>query len=499
MPPSWFPPFPTTVRRPAGVILLAAALLTAGPTAAAESPASSTNTVGVLDRLAVENTPGDDDGPTGTTTWLRTPTERIQIVPEAVRGIPSGSTLSLRLVHDDLLHDTLLHDKDARVPASPHRVTSVTVMSRASSTSPAPSAANRHVVTIVLALPKGVDADGVTATSLSRTVSGGVSSYWSSASEGRIRFTVSRTVGWTRLTASCNDVWGIWDQARAKSAFLTGPRRHLLVYVPPSAGCPAGLATVGGSADAGGMTLVGGHTTSLIAHELGHNLGLGHSDALTCTGTSDARFHAGEDGGKFGGTCRHVLYGDWYDVMGISWEQLGSLSTAHAYRLGLLGPGSVLTAGAPARVTLRPVSGRTGLRSLRVVDPAGATYVVEYRPASGLDGWIGTDADWKKHTAGVLIRRVDPEDPAQTLLLDATPGPAPEDDHDVTLVRGQVLKTASGRVSLVAESITSAGATVVVAVDDVWPGTSYPSRGRLVSGRQITIGEALTGLGAGSS
>jgi hypothetical protein len=348
-------------------------------------------------------------------------------------------------------------------------------------------------VTVVLALPQGARADGTTAATLSRTVSGGVSSYWSKASDGRITFAVAKAVGWTKLTASCSDVWAIWDQARTQTKFVPGPRRHLLVYVPPGAGCPTGLATVGAASDTGGLALVGGRTVSLIAHELGHNLGLGHSDALTCGGRADAP----STGDGFGDACRRVPYGDWYDVMGISWENLGSLSTAHAYRLGLLGSGAVTTTRAPLRVTLRPVSTRVGLRSLRVIDPSGATYVLEYRPASGVDAWIGSGADWRGLRPGVLLRRVDPDDPTQTLLLDATPrSTTATSDPDVVLTPGQVVKAASGRVTFTVESVSPGGATVAVAVDDAWPALVVEPRGRLINGSQVTIGQALAAWGS---
>jgi hypothetical protein len=156
--------------------------------------------------------------------------------------------------------------------------------------------------------------------------------------------------------------------------------------------------------------------------------------------------------------------------MGVSWELLGTLSTAQAYRLGVLGSDAVTTVAAPARVTLTAVSLHVGLRSLRVRTPTGVIYTVEYRPALGADAWLA--ADWRGLRPGVLVRRDDPDGEAgQTLLLDASPSRAAAfgDDWDAPLAPGRSFPTADGRAVVRVEDETATTALVSVQVNGKLP------------------------------
>jgi hypothetical protein len=171
--------------------------------------------------------------------------------------------------------------------------------------------------------------------------------------------------------------------------------------------------------------------------------------------------------------------------MGVSWEQLGTLSTAQAYRLGVLGSDAVTTVTAPARVALTAVSLHVGLRSLRVRTPTGVTYTVEYRPALGADAWLA--ADWRGLRPGVLVRRDDPDGEAgQTLLLDASPSRAPafQDDWDAPLAPSTSFTTADGRVVVRVEDQTSTTALVSVQVDGKLPAAGTDGDLRRLGSRQ---------------
>ena len=102
-----------------------------------------------------------------------------------------------------------------------------------------------------------------------------------------------------------------------------------LIILTPNAGCIwSGRALLGNMDSSEGLIAIQDNASAfVITHELGHTLGLGHSNLIKCSlGFSD---------GAWGKDCRAVEYGGSIDVMG-NVETTSQLSTYHQWRMGLI-------------------------------------------------------------------------------------------------------------------------------------------------------------------
>jgi hypothetical protein len=309
-----------------------------------------------------------------------------------------------------------------------------------------PNTSATHRVYVVLVSP-----NGVSTTSSQRPKTANVAAsvahaddYWSEQSDATVGFEVAGTVPWYMSSYSCKTISGstsLWNQAAAKAASSIGYKaaknNHLVLVFPSNTDCNGtlGLATIGWSANEGGLVWVIGDGTGLgdpdfgdmekgtLAHELGHNLSLGHASWLEC---SSSQPNPGFNG--LNGCTRHD-YGDMVDVMGYADPGLdgGALSSAQAIRANLW-PSSAWTTAPQGTnsYVLTDVALNTGLRSVVVQDTNGVNYFIEYRAFQDEDAQYAGYGCYSDAcvagAAGVRVLRLentdfDPTDPLVTGML----------------------------------------------------------------------------------
>jgi hypothetical protein len=238
--------------------------------------------------------------------------------------------------------------------------------------------------------------------------------YWSQQSSQGMKFDLVGTVPWYRSTYSCDTTQGsvsLWNQAAAKAAASLGyqwsKNNHLVLVFPSNTTCAMGigLGTVGWSANEGGQSWVigdgagtgrpagtGAMERQTLAHELGHNLSLGHATWIDCSTANPVPGFVGYDGS----TCVRKDYGDITDVMGggVLHRDGGALSSAQAIRAGIWPSSAWVTApqGTTGPYTLHDITADSGTRGIVVQDNDGVNYFIEYRNFSNEDAQYANDA-----------------------------------------------------------------------------------------------------------
>lgn len=327
------------------------------------------------------------------------------------------------------------------------------------------------------------------------------SAYWSSQTGGQVRFEVAQTLAPYTSAFRCgtdddpesgvptDSTDLMWDEALDRFAAQSGRGtaigvdKHLLVVLPDEdPDCPYGLGTIGALHEPFNAVLLSSSNPSLYAHELGHNLGLDHSNALHCD-TQDARptSTAGYRT-SWPSRCVGEEYGDLLDVMGYSGHGFGegSLNGVHLDQMRLsAGRVRTITGNTTASVPLVPLSSTgPGLRTVAVTDSRGTRYHAEYRTRTGRDALTqGADRGDGPPQLGVRILRTDPARPAGSYVLDATPTGLGGDDHHALGV-GRTFRTVTGEVTFRVTAAGASGATLTVtrAVGPATATASVPAR-----------------------
>jgi hypothetical protein len=209
---------------------------------------------------------------------------------------------------------------------------------------------------------------------------------------------------------STGSIASLGDQAAAAqvgAAKMATYKR--IVYLFPGAGCSWwGMATAGGVPSR--LWVNGSYNAGLIAHEMGHNFGLSHSNAMLCDGVS------------VGQNCVTMEYGDPFDVMGHSPSRM-HYNAVQKERIGWLNYGGsppITTVEASGVYTIDPYETRgSNPKALKVRTKSGDWYYVEYRQAIGFDA--ARLAGTPNVTNGVLVHLWRGESAGAIYLLDMTP------------------------------------------------------------------------------
>ena len=269
-------------------------------------------------------------------------------------------------------------------------------------------------------------------------------------------FTIAET------SASCNyNTIALQAKQAAAAAGYSVSSYARFVYVFPSNTCGWwGLGSVGGSPSQAWIHSKYGFNVTVVAHEMGHNLGLYHSHSLDCGSVSVAT--AG---------CTSSDYGDVLDVMGSS--PSGNAPHYNAFqkeRLGWLNAGvsppltTVPATPGTTNYTIAPIEdARNGVsRALKIprstaCGTSNEWLYVESRQPTGFDAYL---AGTSNMSAGVVVHKVTEGNGDSSFLLDMTPATASW--MDAALVAGQSFTDPLTGVDIAPLSVGSGSSTVAV-------------------------------------
>lgn len=426
-----------------------------------------------------EASPGRPD-----TAYVLVGGQRIPVALRLIRGVRAGSVL-VRL-------SAPVGGDDAAIGAALARGTVAVALVRA-------DPGERHGTDLgehhVLVVPVYWEKSDTTPESLRENFAQSAD-YYSRNTQGKITMAPATILPAQKITLTSSqqencDFYAIESKVRAITGNTPKDRFHHVVAVMeylPSCWW-GGLATIGPTERGDGFIWVNGYPIdSLLAHELGHNLDLTHGGALWCFDAKGKRVPLSD-------TCRSTTYDDAWDVMGNQPYGFGAISASNLDRLGVLAPGDRVVVPGSATLSLKPLEGGTGLRSVAFID-GNARYEIEYRIAAGDDRYIddatyvdGSGVRRTRPGGGVIIRRYGlgwDNDAQEFDVVDFHPLATEETyDRHPGLEAGESFTFPGSRRAIRVESTSAAGAVITISRPhgDVvrWYGADRYSTSRIIA------------------
>ena len=378
-----------------------------------------------------------------------------------------------------------------------------------------------------IAVPTGVAADGITplAAGVARKVaivvitfaggtapaytdaqlqgvlvsnSNSVSNYFSEQSYGQVSFTGINSpngdvyhVSIAANGSGCNtnSGWPAWgSQARAAVGSALNSYDHVIYVFDSHNTCGwAGLGYMPGSE----VYIDNAFSLTVVAHELGHNLGVHHASSLRCIVAGQPVAYS-----TAAGACSFSEYGDPYDIMGSSaTNQQNAFHKLQSGWLGSVNGPRVKTITASGDYTVSPLEQSSGVALLLVPNVTGAVvggsslgqdFALDLRQTYG--SYFDAFAAGSAAIGGVQIRLVQAPgsgSPIQTQLIDNNPQTATF--ADAPLVPGSTFTDATNGITIQTLSIDPlVGATVRVTIAGA-PAPSDTTPPTAVSGLTATV------------
>jgi hypothetical protein len=350
-----------------------------------------------------------------------------------------------------------------------------------------PGAVQTRKIAVIIADYTDLSGYPVTTTQAATTFTSApasVKSYFDTTSRGRVTTTTTVLGPWHLGISQCPSGKSTWSfgttlnaaqaQASAHGIDLT-TYEHVVVWTKaPCHQSWAGIAYVPGrfvqmTIDWATYTGDEPAVSSMVAsHELGHNLGMYHSDGLACfSGTAQV---------EIGGTCQAAVYYDQYSTMGMAGSPVHALLDANRLEeQGWLGTGESQTVTAVGTYSLVPTySATAGVRLLRIARPTpvvtagqSGSWTLELRSALTGTAWDQfTGSPFSLVTTGVSIRySEDQYGFGESYMVDGVADGTTASGAwfwDAPFQQGTTFTDAVGGFTIAIASVSGSGATVTI-------------------------------------